>query len=90
MAKEKTITLVSLIKEIGAKGTKSRKELAEKVFAKCQSLGIKQNSKGKEIKQENVLNLVNSYTRDVKTKRQGHWQAMKVEESENSFKILPR
>ena len=83
--KPKQPTVVSVIKEFGPKGAKNRGALAEVVFKELQKRGIKNNSKGKEIKQEKVLSLISAMCRDIKAPRNGWWSTWEVVEKDDSF-----
>ena len=89
-AKKARVTVVSYIKALGASGAKDRQELAKKVFDRLTALGIKRNSKGKVINLEHVTSLVSAVIRDINEPRRGWWSTYKVEETDDSVKILPK
>ena len=84
------MTVVSVIKELGAKGAKDRATLAELVYAELKKRGITTNTRGKQIIPSRVLTLLNAMCRDIKQPRKGWWSGYKVVEDDKSFKMLPK
>ena len=89
-AKPKVKSVVSVIKEVGVTGAKDRKELAEKVLAKCKEYGIEKNAKGFPIREERIKSLLSAFIRDIVSKRKGHWSTYEIKEDDKSFAIVPK
>ncbi len=83
-------TLVSVIKKFGKVGVKDKNELAKKVLAECKEKGVTQNTKGHEITEKKVLQLISAFMRDITNERSGHWSKLEVKEDANKLFILPK
>ncbi len=87
--KKSVFTLVSVIEEFGKVGVKNREDLARKVLARCKEKGVTQNSKGHEITEKKVTQLISAFIRDITTQRTGKWSKLEVKETADKLFILP-
>jgi len=85
--KEVKPTTVSFIVDVLSKGQENKQKAVDAVFDTMQKQGITTNQKGKEIKKEKILSLMNAFMRDVKSERKGHWSKYQIAENEKEIKL---
>jgi len=89
-AKAKKPTAVDFLKAHALKGCKDREDCVSKALATAQSRGVDKNSKGRKITTENLTTLLNAMCRDITNGKRGWWSLMSVDETDNSFKFVPK
>lgn len=89
-AKAKKPTAVDFLKAHALKGCKDREDCVKKAFGTSQTRGVDKNSKGRKITEENLTTLLNAMCRDITNGKKGWWSLMTVEETDTSFKFIPK
>ena len=81
------MTVVDVIKKVGALGASSRKELAQKIYNTCDEMKVGINRHNFKIREDRVKSLLGGFIRDVTNKRNGHWSNYKVTETADKIQI---
>ena len=92
--KKVVLTIAGVFKTLAQKGTKDRKEMAQKIVAYLKDKGIETNVRGFTITESKVQQQISAMLRDISNERGkskgSWWSKFDITEDKDVLKIVPK